>query len=326
LTAAAALSILRAMFAGLSDADFDAYLSAKQRSNVYNRERLEVKQRLLLLGRALGAGLTGPDGAPLDVAASVEHPAIFNHKVVDAQHVFFSRGEAARRELDTIIDRARGVASLLDDPTPQRSHVFLVVSVFADRLEVALRLHPEATVDRQNLLRKCQDLYQLDHLAELVRELGAGALVSLGPERLDAADATRDRLEPLLRSFAAAPSGGAGAPSLLSFARTHARQDAIAQGAALQERLAAELGALLPIYRFCAWSRDNDFVSVKEALQKQVVERRQRGLVRGDEIRVVRGLFSGQRGTVQEVDARGAMRVLVGKRVVKLDAADVERG
>ena len=44
-----------------------------------------------------------------------------------------------------------------------------------------------------------------------------------------------------------------------------------------------------------------------------------------DEVRVVRGLFAGQLGTVQEVDPRGGLRLLVGKRTVKLDAADVER-
>src|SRR6187399_440481 len=109
------------MFTGLGASDFDAYLPAKWRSNVYNRERLEVKQRLWALAPSLATALLGPDGAPLTAAASVEHPALFNQKQVEAQHLYFSRGEAARRELDAIIDRARGVASLLEDPTPQRS-------------------------------------------------------------------------------------------------------------------------------------------------------------------------------------------------------------
>jgi hypothetical protein len=312
------------MFGGLTDADFDAYLPVKQRSNVYNRERLEVKQRLLALGRSLGSGVLGPDGAPLDIAASVEHPALFNHKQVEAQHIYLSRGEAARRELDAIIDRARGVASLLDDPTPQRSHIFLALSVHHDRFEVALRLHPEATVDHQNLLRRCQDPYELDRLASLVRGLGAGAVVSLGDAAFDAREASAEHLEKLLRSFSA--RGPAASPALLSFARSHPRAEAIAAGAALEAQLAAELALLLPIYRFGAWSRDNDYVSVRETLQKQQAERRQKGIVRGDAIRVVRGLFSGQRGTVQEIDAKGGIRALVGKRMLKLDAADVERG
>ena len=316
------------MFPGLTDADFDSFLPQKQRSNVYNRERLEVKQRLLPLGRALGAALIGPDGAPLDLTASVEHPTLVNHKQVEAQHLYFSRGAAARRELDAIIDRARGVASLVDDPTPQRSHVFLALSVYHDRLEVALRLHPEATVDRQNLVRKCSDPYELDRLAAVLRALPEGSLLSLGADAHDTAALTHEQLDALLQRFAALPGGlpVAGAPTMLAAVHTHARADAILAGAALADALATELAALFAIYRFCAWARDNDFVSVREALEKKQVERRQKGIVRGDAIRVVRGLFSGQRGTVQEVDARGAVRVLVGKRTLKLDAADVERG
>ncbi len=312
------------MLAGLADADFDAYLPAKQRSNVYNRERLEVKQRLLQLGRGLQPGLLGPDGAPLDLAASVEHPALFNHKQVDAQHLYFARGEAARRELDAIIDRARGVASLLEDPTPQRSHVFLAISLYHDRLEVALRLHPEATVDRQNLTRKCQDPYELDRLASLLRALPDGWTVSLPPEGVGVAALERGALEALLRRFAAA-TGPTLSPALLSVARSWPRAEAIALGAGVADVLSAGLAALAPVYRFCAWARDNDFVSVREALAKQETERRQKGITRGDAVRVVRGLLSGQRGTVQEVDARGALRVLVGKRTVKIDAGDVER-
>ena len=37
-------------FTGLSDGDFEAYAPKKWKSNVFNRERLEVKQKLLALG------------------------------------------------------------------------------------------------------------------------------------------------------------------------------------------------------------------------------------------------------------------------------------
>jgi hypothetical protein len=325
------------MFAGLTDADFDAFSPQKWRSNVYNRERLEVKQRLLPLARALGERLSpadgstsgGPVGGPLEVTTSVEHPALFNHKQVEAQHLFFSRGEAARRALDAIIDRARGVASLLEDPTPQRSHVYLAVSLHHDRLEVALRLHPEATVDRQNLLRKTQDPFEADRLVVLLAELPDGfrfGLTATPGGLIDAHGLDRDALGERLRAFAAVPTavGPTAAPSL-AVVRVHPRVDAIHAAGALAERLASDLQALAPFYRFCAWARDNDFVSVREALEKKQTERRQKGIVAGDAVRVVRGLLAGQQGTVQEVDARGSLRVLVGKLTAKLDAADVER-
>src|SRR4051794_14016980 len=106
------------MFAGLTASDFDAYAPNKWKSNVFNRERLEVKQKLLELARPLTSQLTTQDGSPLAVEASVEHPALWNHKQVDAQRVYFSRNEGARKELDTIINKATSIASMIDDPTP----------------------------------------------------------------------------------------------------------------------------------------------------------------------------------------------------------------
>ncbi len=314
------------MFEGLTDADFDAFSPNKWRSNVYNRERLEVKQRLLPLARALADKLSAED-APLEAAASVEHPALFNHKQVEAQHLYFSRGEAARRALDAIIDRARGVASLLEDPTPQRSHIFLAISLHHDRLVTALRLHPEATVDRQNLVRKTQDPFEADRLVGLLRELPSGFQIGLAPPFADASAIDGDSLAALLTRFAALPNATTLQTTMpsLSISRVRARTEAIAGGRALEGQLAADLLALAPIYRFCAWARDNDFVSVREALEKKQTERRQKGIMPGDSIRVVRGLLSGQQGTVQEVDARGSIRVRVGKLTAKLDAGDVER-
>ena len=87
------------MFPGFTAADFDAYQVKKWKSNVFNRERLEVKQKLASLGRELQGVMIAPDGSPLAVEASVEHPALWNHKQVEAQHLYFSRNEGARKEL-----------------------------------------------------------------------------------------------------------------------------------------------------------------------------------------------------------------------------------
>ncbi len=85
----------------------------------------------------------------------------------------------------------------------------------------------------------------------------------------------------------------------------------------------AALAALLGPYKFIAWSRDNDYVLMREALQKEKQARRQKGLVKNDAVRIVRGMFAGKSGVVQEVDAKGGIKVLVGKVAVKVDAEDV---
>jgi transcription antitermination factor NusG len=103
------------------------------------------------------------------------------------------------------------------------------------------------------------------------------------------------------------------------------RADALAAGPSFVALARERLIALLPLYRFIAWSRDNDFVSMREALQKEKQQRRQKGLAKHDPVRIVRGMFAGKTGVVQEVDARGGIKVLVGKVAVKIDVEDVAK-
>lgn len=321
------------MFPGFSAADFDCYEPRKWKSNAFNRERLEVKQRLLTLAREVSPSITSTDGAPLFIEASVEHPAIWNHKQVDAQHVFFSRNEAARKELDLFIDRQKPISSLLDDPTPQRNHLFLALSLNHEGLELSLKLHPDARVDRQNLERKIEDHFECDHLLSLINTLPRDFTIGVSPDRDPTSSLTMDALRSIVEKLGApAQQGPLGALSLPGQA-PQARLFCISQPLPREKALAQDLPAwaraglshLLPIYRFIAWSRDNDFVSMRQVLDKEKVVKRQRGLGKNDNVRIIRGMFAGKNGVVQEVDARGGLKVLVGKMIVKIDAADVER-
>lgn len=315
------------MFPGFSAADFDAYQPKKWKSNVFNRERLEVKQKLVALGRALEGAMVGPDGGPLAVEPSTEHPALWNHKQVEAQHLYFWRNEGARKELDAIIDRGKSIASMIDDPTPQRNHLFLTVSVVEQAVELALKLHPNARIDCDNLERKCEDHFEREKLIGLLRGLGEDFRVGVTPELVSVGDLGVEQLQAILGQLAkgSAPSLLPAPPRLFYVGRTIDRSAAIAAGAHLAEQVRAGLSALMPLYRFIAWSRDNDFVSIREALQKEKQQRRQKGLAKNDAIRIVRGMFAGKSGVIQEIDARGGLRVRIGKMAVKVDAEDVTK-
>ncbi len=329
------------MFPGFGDDDFEAYAEKKWRSNVFNRERLEVKQKLLALAREVAGVAQAQDGSPLVVEASVEHPAQWNHKQVEAQHVFFSRNPDARKELDRIIAKGQSIASLLDDPTPQRNHLFLALTVAHDGAEAALKLHPDARVDRQNLERKLADHFEREKLLDLLHGLpgefqlgltggppghlsSEASPVPTGVGLAPAREASEARLAELTAALAApaAPSL-TGTQRLLYLGRRFPRAEAAGPG--FVDAARAALAALLPIYHYVAWSRDNDFVSIREALQREKQARRQRGLAPRDEVRIVRGMFAGKVGVVQEVDARGGLKVMVGKLAVKVDADDVEK-
>ncbi|MDB4968445.1 MAG: TolA protein [Myxococcales bacterium] len=317
------------MFPGFTAADFDAYQAKKWKSNVFNRERLEVKQKLASLGRELQGAMIAPDGSPLAVEESVEHPALWNHKQVEAQHLYFSRNEGARKELDAIIERGKSLASMIDDPTPQRNHLFLAVTLTEQTIELSLKLHPDARVDRENLERKCEDHFEREKLLNLLRGLGQGYNVGITPELTSVAELDDARLIALMQSLgkpAQAPVLTLGTPQRLFYVgRAIPRAEATAAGAALADEAKTALQALLPVYRFISWSRENDFLSIKETLQKEKQQKRQKGLAKNDAVRIIRGMFSGKQGVVQEVDAKGGVRILVGKVAVKLDADDVAK-
>lgn len=296
---------------------------------MYNRERLEVKQRLLELGRAVGGGVLGGDGSPLFIESSVEHPALWNHKQVDTQSVYFSRHQAARKELDGIIERSKPIASLLDDPTPQRNHLFLAITLTHEALELSLRLHPDACIDRQNLERKLDEHYEAERLIGLLAELPVGYQMGITPE-LEPIEASLSA-EQLRDTIGKLPPGGTlslpgSAPRLLYVGQSLLRGEVLMRTPEeLIDWVQARLFELVPLYRYIAWSRDNDYVSMRQVLDKEKTARRQKGLHKGDKVRVVRGMWAGKDGVIQEVDTKGQLKVLVGNMVVKLDAAEVER-
>jgi hypothetical protein len=315
------------MFSGFGSADFDAYASKKWKSNVFNRERMEVKQKLVSLARELQAAITAVDGSPLAVDTSVEHPALWNHKQVEAQHLFFSRNEGSRKELDQIIDRQKSFASMIDDPTPLRNHVFLVVTLQHEALELALKLHPDAKIDRQNLERRTEDHFEREKLLHMLQGLGEGFRAGVTPELTSVAELDDARLKEIVVQLGQpSPVVPPTAPQrLLYVGHAIPRDEAVAAGAGLVEIARRELGKLLAVYRFIAWSRDNDFVSMKEALQKEKQAKRQKGLTKNDTVRIVRGMFAGKTGVVQDIDAKGGLKVLVGKVAVKIDVEDVAK-
>ncbi len=318
------LDLTGAMFPGFTDRDFDAYAPNKWKSNVFNRERLEVKQKLLQLARELQGTLVAGDGSPLLSEASTEHPALWNHKQVEAQHLFFSRNEGARKELDRIIDKARPMSSMLEDPTPQRNHIFVSVTLFHDRVELAVKLHPDARVDRQNLERKLGEHWEREKLLSLLRDLPEGSAAGVTGLRTFPTEAiTDEELHALLADLARPELPGK--THWLVVGRALPRGDAMAAGEGVVAAIRRELESLLPIYHFIAWSRDNDFVSIREALKQEKQAKRQKGLARNDKVRIVRGVFSGRTGVVQEIDAKGALKVLVGTVPVKIGAEEVEK-
>jgi hypothetical protein len=251
-------------FTGFLAADFDAYTVEKWSSNMWNRQRLEVKQRAMVLGKEVAETL-GAAGAALSLGASDEHPSLWNKKKVDCQWVFLWRNEDERKVLEAVVDRDRKLATTLLDPTPFHRHAFLTFRIDAEGLEIALKIHRSAWVDATNLRRKLQTAAGAAEMARLLAVLPDGFRVGVGDESRASSLATPDLLGTLLARHQEG--------EWFFVSRRVPRDEAIAAGTPLAATVIADFEWLWPLYRFLAWSRDNDFVSIDEALAAEAAER-----------------------------------------------------
>src|SRR5262249_42994074 len=160
------------------------------------------------------------------------------------------------------------MATMLEDPTPQRNHIFLAVTIGHEQIEFAVKLHPDARIDRQNLERKIGEHWEREKLLEMVHDLPAGYTVGVTGGTSAAAARLDGAALPAVVAELAKPELP-GKIHLLVFGRALPRGDATAAGGALVETAKRELGALMPIYQFIAWSRDNDYVLMREALKQE---------------------------------------------------------
>ncbi len=318
------MSIIRPVkFAPFTDEDFDTYTQEKWQSFVFNRQRLEVKEKLLALGRILSPAMVSADGAPLECEVSVEYPALWNQRKVRNQHLFFSRNKDARQELEGIISKKRSIAALIEDPSPLRHHILLSVMIDQRQIELSLKLHSDAAVDRDNLEHLSQDFFALEKLVTLIQKLPAEFLVGLmnevGPRgELSPAPETTD--ETLRQLIAALP----GADSWLTICRSLSRDDDLARGEEFAEFASEQLELLLPLMNLIAWSRENDSISIKETLKKKEIRQKSKGLKEGDGVRVRQGMFAGKTGKVEELDDKGKLKVRLGALLVNVDSKDVD--
>jgi len=242
-------------FERLRVSDFDAYLPEKWTSNVYTRERLEAKQCLLNLGRALVPVLEEL-GIEVQIYASDEHPSLWNQKKVDAQWVFFWRTEAQRKVLEAQVDLERTLAATLADPTPMTRHAFLCLRLDRDTLRVGLQIHHDAWVDCVNLKNKLSDPGSRREVGDLVARLPEPIVIGLSgraatPAAELAADLVAEHVESLERT----------ADAVMFIGLDVSRADAVAMGSDLVGYLVPRMAALAELYRFGAWSERNDHVS-----------------------------------------------------------------
>lgn len=85
------------------------------------------------------------------------------------------------------------------------------------------------------------------------------------------------------------------------------------------------MDALLPFYRFAAWSRDNDLIEAGKKIQEEKAQRRRQAthFTTGDKVRFIAGLFVGKLGVVQGIDTKAQVKVQVGTMSVVVAGGDL---
>lgn len=232
----------------LSATDFDAYALERATSHAFTRPRLELKQRMLAWARHVASRLSQM-GIALETAGSDEHPSLRNGHRVTSQEVFFWRDQAARSELDRLIEEKRSLASRLGDPAPHRGHAHLALSIDRERVSVGLALFREAWVDVRNVEARLSDPERTIELGmqfeALPEQFGLGVLgKTIHP---------RPGTDTLRSVLAEAANEGA-----VWLGWSLDRETALLHTELLDEQLADALVALGPVYKLLAWSRDND--------------------------------------------------------------------
>ncbi|MCD6497674.1 MAG: hypothetical protein J7M25_05125 [Deltaproteobacteria bacterium] len=316
-------------FSGFTAEDFDAYSPEKWRSNVFNLNRLMVKQKLEHIAPTLLNGVIDAmevPGGTLTFGLSSEHPDLWNNHEVKQQHLYFLRPEEERTALFSRVSRARSMGSLLDQPSPYLEHVHLAVTIAQQGLQVRVCIMPEATVDRENVVLKIRDPWQQSELTSLLNDLAQRFTISVaGNPHVEASTAIEALSDSETHSVGQPRQLGKADIPILNVARDLDRGDPDIQSDRILDILQSDLHALIPLYRFIEWRRDNDHVELGKELKQEQEVRLRKGLEKNDPVRITDGLWAGKTGKVQAIEARGQVKVLVGTLTVQVKADDLQR-
>lgn len=306
-------------FQGFVAADFNAYEQKKQGSNAYTLERRRSKDKVLALARAVQAELE-EELAGLEIGASDEAPTVANARKVEAQWVFFTRGSEDRTSLRTLLMKTdlQGGAGLFDIAV-QHQHACVMIRLDLSGLAISFELATKAKVDRDNAAEKLKQAWAREKLVELARGLPNGATIGFTGQRKDPLAIVAGEVEAWVEPFTKPDAAFVAEVSI-------SRSEEVLGAPAVIGTVVELISAVLPLYRFFAWSRDNDHTQVKKGVaQKEAVERQKRvAFEAGDRVTILSGLFSGRSGYLAELDTKGRAKVMVGPVSVSVDAKDLK--
>ena len=241
----------KAELAPFVDGDFHVLSGALARDPQYNDKRLETRRKLLSLAKVFVARAGEAEGVELEPRTSLHNPHAFNQMQVRRLWAYCTRTKREKTRLRGVLGTELG-----KDLDAAYRNLYLCVALEDSALEISLRCHVDAWFDGQNLVNRVRG-GGLDEWKTLLNRLPGYQLKLAdwkGEWRCGAL--TGDRLEEFLKYYK--PGEHALCVERRIEARPPLRGGCLAPDFPAQ--IVAELLALLPLYRFSAWSQSSDWL------------------------------------------------------------------
>ncbi len=304
-------------FTGFGPEAFAAFEPRKWSSNLYNLERMAVRDQLRALGVSMEGVLRGE--RPLAWEVTPHIPSIFNGRKVQELVLTFTRTEADKKAILPLLDSRLSLPEQLSDAAEHHRHVTLGVRITLRGVEVGLMLHSTAWLDVMNVLNRCRNPLDRSQFVALVRDLPAESVVQVAPERVVASsdfDGTHvEEIEDavLNETF------------LLFFGRRYDAASPVPRSESFIAPCREVLVAALALYEFIAWRPASDFLGMADEGRRMraASEAEVANLAVGVRVRLTDGPFVDRQGVVTEFDHKGFVKVLIGKVAIRTHGRSV---
>lgn len=223
--------------------DFKAYEKHRQDDPEFDALRLSVRRKL----KAMVDGVVKEAkvaGVELSAQAGLHRPYTFNAYRVREQRAYLCRGQKERKKLAAFFGEALG-----KDAETHYIQTVLEACLDDQIVEAALRIHPQAWWDGENLKKKVlADGARLEEFCQLLRALPPGFNLKLHDWKKDhwCAQAKASEVKEMLTHYT--PGN-----HWLHVQRQLPKEDAVAMGQAAETWVRTSLLSLLPVYRFVLW-------------------------------------------------------------------------
>jgi hypothetical protein len=158
--------------------DFLAYERHRQDDPEFNALRLSVRRKLKGMADRVQKSAK-PLGVDLSAQAGLHHPYTFNAYRVKEQRAYLCRGTKERKKLASFFGEALG-----KDAETHYIQTVLEVCLDDEIVEAALRIHPQAWWDGENLKKKLlNDSDEMESFCQMLKALPPGFNLKLHSSR-----------------------------------------------------------------------------------------------------------------------------------------------